>query len=303
MGADSWVLSTIRSGLRIWFTSPPPLSLHPRPVHLPVHQEKRQVLLDGIDTMLAKLALEIVPAPEDPGFYSHLFSVTKKTGGWRLVIDLKILNQYIVCPHFKMETANSIRSQLVVGQWVISVDLSDAYFHLLVHPKFRKYLRINVQGVTYQFRAMCFGLCTAPLIFTRVMKALAGYLRSQSIQIHMYLDDWLILADTSQQLLEHAQFVLDQTSRLGCLVNAEMSELVPTQLFTNLRLGTVRPTLQNRSKLRTWCQNLRLYQEITVRLFLSFLSTAQSHGRLCAVRSSVPETASILPQVILDSAR
>ena len=41
--------------------------------------------------------------------------------------------------------------------------LSDAYYHLLVHPKVRKFPRVHVLGTTFQFKAMCFGLCTAPL--------------------------------------------------------------------------------------------------------------------------------------------
>ena len=218
--AESWVLSTIRKGLRLQFITRPPLTSTPIPVSLPVNPERRQVLLDELHKMLTKGAVEIV-SHSDLGYYSHLFAVTKKSGGWRPVIDLKRLNKMIVCPHFKMETAHSIRSQLRVGEWVVLIDLSDAYYHLLVHPKFRKFLRIHVLGTTFQFRAMCFGLCTAPLIFTRVMKSIAQFLRSRSINIHMYLDDWLIRAPCPDKLLSDAQYVLDHVSKLGCLINAK----------------------------------------------------------------------------------
>jgi hypothetical protein len=42
---------------------------------------------------LAKREVEEVPVSSiDPGFYSRLFIVPKKTGGMRPVIDLSILN-------------------------------------------------------------------------------------------------------------------------------------------------------------------------------------------------------------------
>ena len=199
MGAESWVLSTVKKGLRIQFHSSP-LTTDPSPIQLPKNKVRRKVLLSEIEAMLQKKALEVVPRPLTPGHYSHMFTVTKKSGGWRLVTDLKILNQKIVCPHFKMETAHSIRAQLRTGEWVVSADLSDAYLHILVHPKFRKFMRINIQGKIMQFRSMCFGLNTAPLIFTRVTRAMASYFRSRAIKVHMYLDDWLIRADSPEQL-------------------------------------------------------------------------------------------------------
>ena len=53
-----------------------------------------------------------------PGFYSRLFLVAMKTGGWRPVIDLSFLNLYLDFPTFRMETTQSIRNSLEVGQWM-----------------------------------------------------------------------------------------------------------------------------------------------------------------------------------------
>ena len=44
--------------------------------------------------MLSKDALEIVLNP-DPGFYSRLFLVEKVTGGWRPVVGLSHLNEFV----------------------------------------------------------------------------------------------------------------------------------------------------------------------------------------------------------------
>ena len=57
--------------------------------------------------MISKGALERVD-DLDPGFYSLLFLVEKASGGWRPVIDLSPLNEFVRQTPFKMETAFSV---------------------------------------------------------------------------------------------------------------------------------------------------------------------------------------------------
>ena len=57
--------------------------------------------------MLAKGALEIARGA-GPGFYSCLFLVEKASGGWRPVIDLSHLNDFVQLTPFKMETVASV---------------------------------------------------------------------------------------------------------------------------------------------------------------------------------------------------
>jgi hypothetical protein len=57
---------------------------------------------------------------------------------------------------------------------------------------YRRYLRFVWDNRVYQFRALLFGLSTAPLVFTKVMQAAIAHLHSQAIQIHSYMDNSLI---------------------------------------------------------------------------------------------------------------
>ena len=57
--------------------------------------------------MLAKGALEIALDP-GPGFCSRLFVVEKASDGWRLVIDLSHLNEFVQLTPFKMEIVASV---------------------------------------------------------------------------------------------------------------------------------------------------------------------------------------------------
>ena len=56
---------------------------------------------------MSKDTLEFVLDP-GPGFYSHLFLVEKATGGWRPVIDLSHLNEFVLQTPFKIETVASM---------------------------------------------------------------------------------------------------------------------------------------------------------------------------------------------------
>ena len=108
---DCWVLSVIRRGLTLQFREHPPLSSVLIPLSRTPDTQKFQLLSKEVDTLLAKRAVEEGHVSSiDPGFYSRLFLVPTKTGGIRPVIDLSILNTYLVVPHFKMETNRFIRA-------------------------------------------------------------------------------------------------------------------------------------------------------------------------------------------------
>ena len=68
----------------------------------------------------------------------------------------------------------------------------DAYFHIPIQQRSRKYLRFFLNGQTFQFTALPFGLATAPLEFTRVVKEVKLMAQARGIWIHQYLDDWLL---------------------------------------------------------------------------------------------------------------
>ena len=274
---SSWHRSLLRTGLTLPFILPPPLTTSPIPVQLPRDPSKRQVLLDEVQALLAKQSLERVVDPSTPGFYSHLFTVTKKSGGHRPVIDLKRLNGFIHCPHFHMETDRGIRSQLRPGEWTTSIDLSDAYLHIPVHPAFRKYLRLHILGETYQFRAMCFGLNIAPRVFTKLLEPVASYLRHRGVLLHRYLDDWLFRGPSPEVVAAHTNLAIDLFTRLGLLVNFQKSDLHPRTRFVflgmdiDLQRAWIRPTGEELEKIRTLVSLLSSLQSAPVRLLLSFL--------------------------------
>lgn len=271
-----WHHKILTSGLTLSFIRLPPVTSTPRAVQLPGDPTRRQILLDEVAALLDKNALERVDQ-SDPGFFSHLFTVPKKSGGFRPVIDLKRLNQHIRCPHFKMETDRSIRAQLEVGEWTTSVDFTDAYLHIMVDPGHRKFFRMNILGESFQFRSMCFGLNIAPRVFTKLLEPVASHLRSRGIHLHRYLDDWLFRGATPEIVTEHTSIALQLFQRLGLIVNYKKSDLTPRQQFIflgmdfDLEVGLVRPTQAEVQKICGLVHLLFRMKSAPVRLLLSLL--------------------------------
>ena len=233
-GADPWIVEVLRWGYRIPFHRTPVLSREPIPYPAYSSDSIRGKALEGeVRSLLDKGAIELAPLPS-PGFYSRLFVVMKASGAWRLVIDLSLLNLRVQKTSFKMETLQSVLLSEHAGGWMVSLDLKDAYLQVPMHPGSRKFLRFVACGKVYQFKVLCFGLSTAPQVFTQVMAPVSAFLHRTGIRLRRYLDDWLIQASSQEQVLLAVETVLQLCSSLGIVVNWEKSQLIPTQRMVYL---------------------------------------------------------------------
>ena len=223
---DKWVLSVIRDGYRIPFLERPILSPNPVIFQQPLSQH----LEEEVASLLSKGAVEEI-IPECPGHYSRIFLVPKKNGKLRLIIDHSVLNHFVYTQTFKMETQRKVKDAIQLNDWAFSLDLTDAYLHIPIHYRSRKFLRFTLRGRVYQFKALPFGLSTSPFVFTRLMEVIATFLRRRAITLHPYLDDWLARNQNRRRLLEHRQFILSLINSLGLIINNEKSDLVPAQVF------------------------------------------------------------------------
>ena len=174
-----------------------------------------------LQNLLRKGAVE--PAPQSPGFYSRLFLVKKASGSWRPIIDLSTLNHYVNSSGFHMETPRSVLNSIRPGDWMISLDLQDAYLQVPVHHDSRRFLRFVVDGKPFQFRVLCFGLTTALQVFTRIMAPVSAILHRHGVRMLRYLDDWLILASSEIACLQSRDRLLAVCTELGIQVNLTKS--------------------------------------------------------------------------------
>ena len=234
---DGWVLQIIRDGYKLEFSEPPPAKGSRRPTPLPADPTQAALLRKELQSLITKEAVVGVKELPADFFMATFFLAPKKGGKWRPIINLKPLNRFIKPTHFRMETIRYILPLLRRGEWATSIDLSDAYLHIPIHPEHRKFLMFELEGKFYKFQALPFGLSTAPRVFTRVARVVGAHLRRMGINIFMYLDDWLIVAGSESLAARDTQRVLDVTQSLGWIVNREKSDLTPSQ--RPVFLGTI----------------------------------------------------------------
>ena len=202
---------------------------------------------------------------------------------------LKQAQHFLHVVKFKMETPESIRTSLVPGEWVSSIDLSDAYLHIPIHPNSRKYLRFCYKAQVFQFTSLPFGQATAPHVFTMIVKEVKLMALSRGLRIHQYLDDWLIRSQSQEESQVDTQAVVDLTQSLGWIINQEKSELKPTQVFSfvgyeyHLDSALVRPTLERWLKLQDLILRLKSKRVLTARCLMSLI------GLLASTEKMVPE--------------
>ena len=235
--------------------------------------------------LLAKGAVELAPLTS-PGFYSRLFVVWKTSGSWRPVIDLSHLNRYVDVSPFQMETIQSVLLSVRQGDWMASIDLKEAYLQVPVHPASRHFLRFVFRDTVYQFKALCFGLSTAPQVFTRVMAPVSAILHSMGIRMRRYLDDWLVQSASRESLLRDLRTVLQLCHELGIVVNPQKSNLVPLQVVQYL--GVVidstsfraSPSEERISRLQSTAAEFQSCASPPVSLWLSLLGVLSSLAHL-----------------------
>ena len=80
-----------------------------------------------LDKLLKKGVIET--CTHEPGeFISPIFLREKKDGTYRVILNLKALNEFIVDQHFKMETLDAVTNIMKRGAYAASLDLKEAYY-------------------------------------------------------------------------------------------------------------------------------------------------------------------------------
>ncbi len=73
-----------------------------------------------------------------------------------------------------MLTIKTIMSQVQEGDWFVTIDLKDAYFHIQVVQNHRRFLRFAFGGKAYQYKVLPFDLALAPRTFTKCIECCTG---------------------------------------------------------------------------------------------------------------------------------
>ena len=167
----------------------------------------------------------------------------------------------------QMEDLHLLKDLLRQKNFMCKADLKDAYFSVPLDRNHKKFLRF---------------LGPAPRIFTKLLKIFIAILRRIQIRIIIYLDDMLLMNQTTNDLEIARDTLTFPLESLGFVINLQKSALVPLKKieFLGLEIDLVRMTLtlQHGKKMRLkhqkFISNLRTTLWEVISLVGSLCSTA-----------------------------
>ena len=183
--------------------------------------------MNEINDFLVKKVIE-QSQPETGEIVSPIFlRPKKKPGVYRVIFNLKSLNQAVIFHKFKMDTLESAVRLMKPGCFMSSIDLHNAYYSI---PSFRKYLKFAWRGFLFQFCALPMGLTSSPRIFTKVLKPVFATLRSQYGHNCLgYIDNSFYKEDSVEDCREATLHATQLFTRLGFVIHSTKSVSHPTQ--------------------------------------------------------------------------
>lgn len=229
---DTYISRVVTEGLKLdWVEGFDPLnpvrSFSPRWEYPQDNQP--EAVKDIIAKWLKGGIITVIP-PHHVKSCSSIFAIPKKESQeWRLITNLKNLNEFIETTYFRLPTLKDIAPFIKPGMWGTKVDIKGAYNHWPIHPRDKPYLVFYYDGVYYQHETLPFGLNIAPREWQRAMTPLIKKLRGEGILIWVYLDDFIILGVEPSVVKAHTLKLLGWLALLGLEVNWEKSEITPVQ--------------------------------------------------------------------------
>lgn len=227
---DPTILNVV-TGYKIEFSSIPVQSVEPRQSTFGANQ--LVFLHQELENLLAKGVVE--RSEHEAGeFISTVFLRPKKNGSFRMILNLKELNHYVVYHHFKMDGLDNCVNLITPGCYMASLDLSDAYYSVPIAKCSQKYLKFRVGEQLFHFTALPNGLSSGPRIFTKLMKPAFAKLRQIGHVSSGYLDDSFLYGCTASECAENIADSKDLLQDLGFHINEDKSVCLPTQVLPHL---------------------------------------------------------------------
>jgi ribonuclease HI len=177
---------------------------------------------------------------------------------YRLIVDLRRINSFCKRLRCKFETLKGLAKMSQRGDWMVSFDVSDAFYHLPVRECDRQYFRFIIDGEVMQLNCLPMGWTNSPYYLTKIFRTIVGALRGGPEMASRaraagqkglrpgagglrcrclpYLDDFLCLFRSKEEAVAGAKRIKQLLADLGLAWEARKCQWEPVQVLEHLGL-------------------------------------------------------------------
>lgn len=188
--------------------------------HVPyrVAYGQRKYLRDEISALLENDIIE----ESTSEYASPVVLVPKRTGGFRMCVDYRMLNSVVQKEYFPTNLVEEEIHSLSGKRVFTLLDMMSGYLQIGVAESSRKYTAFVTPDGQYQYKRVPFGLSNAVSVFGRVMSKIVQPLRDQGISF--YMDDVVIATETEEENLQLLERFLVEVSKSGMTLKVDKCE-------------------------------------------------------------------------------
>lgn len=178
-----------------------------------------------IDRMMGLGVIE----PANSPWANPVVIVRKPNGKVRLCLDARKLNEVTKKEAYPLPNINRILGRLTGTRFLSSIDLSDAFWQVLLDESSRDKTAFAIPGKGFfKFKRMPFGLCNSASTLCQLMDYVLGC--DLEPRVFTYLDDIIVCTESFEDHLEVLKEVAARLKVAGLTINVNKSSFCQQEL-------------------------------------------------------------------------
>lgn len=240
--ADPYVLDILKDGFKLPFKTPPVHSIEPN----------NKSALENSDFLLSELLrlekLGCISRVDEQPFITLPCSLVW-SNKLRLVVDAsRGLNPFLEDKPVKLTSLEKANDSVQQNSWGSTQDLDSGYYHIMIHPDFRKFLGVHFvlpdgRTLFWVWNVLFLGCKVAVHIFTKMLKPHLAFLISNGISADLFIDDERIVAESKELCILHTDIARKALKMAGWIEKLSKFK-PPSQRFEFLGLENDLQTLR-----------------------------------------------------------
>lgn len=175
------------------------------------------------------LKLNVIEKADCTPWLNPLVATRKASGKVRLCLDARYLNTVTEKDAYPLPNINRILGRLTGTRFLSSIDLSDAFWQVILDEDSRNKTAFAISGSGfYRFCRMPFGLCNSAATMCKLMDLVLGC--DLEPKVFGYLDDVIVASGSFEEHLALLEEVASRLRAAGLTINVTKSKFCMTEL-------------------------------------------------------------------------